>query len=304
MVFCGVYPVNSADFERLKASMEKFSLNDSSVVFSPESSSALGFGYRCGFLGLLHMEIVTERLRREYDLDIITTYPGVVYRVYLRDGTMQEIDNPAFYPDPTRIEHTEEPMIRAFLLSPNEFIGEVMQLVLDKRGEVQKTESLDSRRVMFTCRMPLNEILVDFHDRLKSVTRGYASMDYELADYQPADLVKLDILIQGELVDAFSCIVHDSRAQARGRQMCESLCESIPRQQFQIPIQAAIGRTVIARETIRAYRKDVTAKCYGGDISRKRKLLERQKEGKKRMKQVGQVSIPQEAFIQVLKSES
>jgi GTP-binding protein LepA len=303
MVFCGLYPVNSADFERLKASMEKFALNDSALVYQAESSLALGFGLRCGFLGLLHMEVVTERLRREYDLDIITTYPGVVFRVFLRDGTMQEIDNPALLPDVTRIERIEEPMIHAFVICHGEHIGDVMALVMDKRGTVEKTETLDARRVMFTCRLPLNEILVDFHDRLKSVSRGYASMDYELADYQVSDLVKLDILIQGEVVDAFSCIVHRDKAVARGRTMCAKLVDVIPRQQFAIPIQAAINKTIIARETVRAYRKDVTAKCYGGDITRKRKLLERQKEGKKRMKQVGQVSIPQEAFITVLKTD-
>ena len=301
-VFCGLYPVNSADFEKLKASIERFSLNDSSIVFQPENSTALGFGLRCGFLGLLHMEIVQERLRREYDLDIISTYPGVVYRVFLSNGQMREIDNPAFLPDPTQIERIEEPMIRAFVICPNENIGDVLQLVMDKRGAVQKTESMDTRRVMLTCRMPLNEILVDFHDRLKSVSRGYASMDYELDNYETSDLVKMDILLLGDVIDAFSTIVHRSKATARGRQMCQALCEVVPRHQFAIPVQAAIGKNIIARETIRPYRKDVTAKCYGGDITRKRKLLERQKEGKKRMKQFGRVSIPQEAFVEVLKT--
>lgn len=301
-VFCGLYPVNSADFEKLKASIERFSLNDSAIVFQPENSTALGFGLRCGFLGLLHMEIVQERLRREYDLDIISTYPGVVYRVHLTNGQMREVDNPAFLPDPTQIDHIEEPMIRAFIICPNENIGDVMQLVMDKRGTLQKTESLDTRRVMLTCRMPLNEILVDFHDRLKSLSRGYASMDYELDGYETSDLVKLDILLLGDVVDAFSTIVHRSKAAARGRQMCQALCEVVPRHQFAIPVQAAIGKMIIARETIRPYRKDVTAKCYGGDITRKRKLLERQKEGKKRMKQFGRVNIPQEAFVEVLKT--
>ncbi|MBM4156574.1 MAG: elongation factor 4 [Lentisphaerae bacterium] len=304
MVFCGLYPVNSSDFEKLKASLEKYNLNDSAIVFQAESSSALGFGFRCGFLGLLHMEIVQERLRREFDCDIIATYPGVVYRVHLTSGEVKEIDNPVFMPDVTQIAHIEEPMIRAHVICHNENIGDIMQLVMDKRGALEKTESIDTRRVMLTCHMPLNEIVVDFHDRLKSVSRGYASMDYELAEYQVADIVKMDILLSGEVVDAFSCLVHREKANARGRQMCKSLSEAIPRHQFVIPVQAAIGRNIIARETIRAFRKDVTAKCYGGDISRKRKLLERQKEGKKRMKQVGQVGIPQEAFIQVLKSDT
>ncbi len=303
MVFCGLYPVNSADYEKLKASLERFSLNDSAIQFQTESSSALGFGFRCGFLGLLHMEIVQERLRREYDCDIIATYPSVVYHVYLTSGEMREIDNPVFLPDETQIEHVEEPMIVARVICHNEHIGEMMQLAMDKRGTLEKTESLDTRRVMLTCRLPLTEILVDFHDRLKSLSHGYASMDYELAGYQRSEVVKLDILLSGEVVDAFSCIVHRDKAEGRGRQMCKSLTDVIPRHQFVIPVQAAIGSKIIARETIRAYRKDVTAKCYGGDITRKRKLLERQKEGKKRMKQVGQVSIPQEAFIQVLKTE-
>ncbi len=304
MVFCGLYPVNSSDFEKLKASIEKYSLNDSAIVFQPESSSALGFGFRCGFLGLLHMEIVQERLRREFDCDIIATYPGVVYHVFMTSGEMREIDNPVFLPDVTQIDHIDEPMIVAHVICHNEHIGDMMQLVMDKRGALEKTESIDTKRVMLTCRLPLNEILVDFHDRLKSVSRGYASMDYELAGYQGSEIVKMDILLAGEIVDAFSCLVHREKAEGRGRQMCKSLAEAIPRHQFVIPVQAALGRNIIARETIRAFRKDVTAKCYGGDISRKRKLLERQKEGKKRMKQVGQVGIPQEAFIQVLKSDT
>ncbi len=303
MVFCGLYPVNSADYEKLKASLEKYSLNDSALEFQPESSSALGLGFRCGFLGLLHMEIVQERLRREYDCDLIATYPGVVYRVYLTNGEMREVDNPVHLPEPTRIERIEEPVIRARILSHSEHIGDVMQLILDKRGTLEKTESIDARRVMLTARLPLNEVLVDFHDRLKSISRGYASLDYELIGYEPSDIVRLDILINHEPVDAFACLVHRSKAAARGRQICRSLLEAIPRHQFAIPIQAALGRMIIARETIRPFRKDVTAKCYGGDITRKRKLLERQKEGKKRMKQVGEVSIPQEAFIRVLKAD-
>jgi GTP-binding protein LepA len=302
MVFSGIYPVNTADYEKLKHSLDKLILNDSSFHYQAESSAALGLGFRCGFLGLLHMEIIQERLRREYDMDIITTYPGVVYQVHLSNGEMVEIDNPVHLPDITEIKYIEEPLVNAFIISPNEYIGEIMQLVMDKRGEVEKTETIDARRVMLTCNIPLNEILIDFHDRLKSISRGYASMDYEHIGYFESDLVKLDILVHSESVDAFSSIVHRSKAVERGRQMCKSLKEVIPPQLFAVPIQAAIQRNIIARETIRALRKDVTAKCYGGDITRKRKLLERQKEGKKRMKQVGKVSIPQEAFITVLKS--
>ena len=302
MVFTGLYPIDGADYEKLKASMEKLSLNDSSFNYQPESSVALGFGFRCGFLGLLHMEVIQERLRREYDLNIIATYPGVVYRVYLKNGEMEEIDNPVFMPDPTRIERIEEPIINAFIICHNENIGDLLQLIMDKRGSVDKTESLDTRRVMMTCTLPLNEILIDFHDKLKSISRGYASMDYEYAGYKENDLVKLDILVHSEVVEAFSCIVHRNKAPGRGRQICERLKEIIPPQMFSIAIQAAVNNKIIARETVRAFRKDVTAKCYGGDITRKRKLLEKQKEGKRRMKQVGSVSIPQEAFIEVLKT--
>jgi GTP-binding protein LepA len=302
MVFSGVYPVNTADYEKLKYSLDKLSLNDSAFSYQPESSAALGFGFRCGFLGLLHMEVVQERLRREFDVDIIGTHPSVVYRVYLKNGDVMEVDNPIHVPDPTLIEHTEEPMIRNLLICNNEHIGDIMKLVMDRRGEVQRTDSLDVRRVILTCKMPLNEILVDFHDLLKSISRGYASMDYEHTGYEASDLVKLDILLNAEVVDAFSSIVHRSKAQSKGREMCQALKEVIPPHMFPIPVQAAIGRTIVARETIRAMRKDVTAKCYGGDITRKRKLLERQKEGKKRMKQIGSVSVPQEAFISVLKS--
>ncbi|MBN1671430.1 MAG: elongation factor 4 [Kiritimatiellae bacterium] len=301
MVFSGLYPLNTADYEKLKLSLDKLRLNDCAFSYQPETSVALGLGFRCGFLGLLHLEIVQERLRREYDVHIISTYPSVVYKVHLKDGTAAEIDNPIHMPDPTKVEHFEEPMLRAFIICPNEHIGDVMKLVMERRGAVEKTESVDTRRVIQTCVLPLNEILIDFYDNLKSVSHGYASMDYEHIGYAASDLVKLDILLNGEIVDAFSCLVHRSKAQSRGRQICRQLKETIPQHLFSLPIQAAIGRTVVARETIRALRKDVTAKCYGGDITRKRKLLERQKEGKRRMKQVGSVSVPQEAFIAVLK---
>lgn len=302
MVFSGVYPVNTADLEKLKASLERLSLNDSAFTFQAESSVALGFGFRCGFLGLLHMEIVQERLRREHDVDIISTYPSVIYHVYLKNGEMLKIDNPVHMPDLTRIDHIEEPMIRSFIICQNEHISDVMKLIMERRGSVEKTDSLDTRRVMLTCTMPLNEILVDFYDFLKSISHGYASMDYEHHGHMTSDLVRLDILLNGEPVDAFSCLIHRSKAESRGRQMCASLKDVIPPHLFAVPVQAAIGKTIIARETIRALRKDVTAKCYGGDISRKRKLLDRQKEGKKRMKLVGKVNVPQEAFISVLKS--
>lgn len=302
MVFSGLYPVNSADFEKLRANLAKLSLNDSAFTFQAESSVALGFGFRCGFLGLLHLDVVQERLRREFDSDIISTYPAVVYHVHLKDGSMQVVDNPINMPDPTHIERIEEPLIKAFLICQNEHIGDLLRLIMDRRGDVEKTETIDTRRVMLTAKLPLNEILVDFYDTLKSISHGYASMDYEHFGYAPADLVKLDIMINGEVVDAFSCLIHKDKAESRGRQMCESLKEVIPPHMFQIPIQAAVGRTIIARETIRQLRKDVTAKCYGGDITRKRKLLERQKEGKKRMKQFGKVNIPQEAFVSVLKT--
>jgi GTP-binding protein LepA len=301
MVFSGIYPVNSGDFEKLKHSLEKYSINDGSFTYLPESSVALGLGFRCGFLGLLHMEIVQERLRREYDVDIIATYPNVVYKVYTSDGKMELIENPARLPDPTRIVRIEEPMITTFIICRNEHIGDFLQLVMDRRGTVDKTESLDTRRVMLTCTLPLNEILIDFHDRLKSISHGYASMDYEHSGYQESELVRLDVLVHSEVVEAFSCIIHQTKAEGRGRQLCMALKELIPPQMFPIAVQAAVGRKIIARETIRALRKDVTAKCYGGDITRKRKLLEKQKEGKKKMKQIGRVSIPQEAFVKVLK---
>jgi GTP-binding protein LepA len=303
MVFTGLYPIDADDYEKLKYSLEKLALNDSSFQVQTESSVALGFGFRCGFLGLLHMEIVQERLRREYECDIIATYPGVVYRVCVNDGTIKNIDNPIFMPDPSEIAAIEEPVVKMFLICMGDQIGDMMKLVMDKRGTIDRTESLDAKRVMLTCIMPLNEILIDFHDRLKSLSRGYASMDYEEAGYREDDLVKLDILVHGEAVEAFSCIVHRDKAEARGRQICDVLVDLIPPQQFSIAVQAAIGAKIIARTTVRAYRKDVTAKCYGGDITRKRKLLEKQKEGKKRMKQFGKVGIPQEAFIAVLKSK-
>jgi GTP-binding protein LepA len=302
MVFSGLYPINTADYEHLKVNLSKLQLNDSAFVYQAESSVALGFGFRCGFLGLLHLEIVQERLRREYQMDIIATYPSVVYRVTLTTGELKEIDNPAFLPEPTYIEQIEEPMVRTFVICPNEYIGDMMALVSDKRGVLLHTETLDSRRVMLTSRVPLNEILIDFHDRIKSLTRGYGSMDYEHDGHEVSDMVKLEVLVNGEPVDAFSCIVHRSKAESRGRALAAKLKEVIPRQQFHIAIQAAIGGKVVARETVSALRKDVTAKCYGGDITRKRKLLEKQKEGKKRMKSIGSVQIPQEAFIQVLKS--
>jgi GTP-binding protein LepA len=302
MVFSGIYPINTADYEHLKANLAKLQLNDSAFVFQSESSVALGFGFRCGFLGLLHLEIVQERLRREYGMDIIATYPSVVYRVTLTDKTLKEIDNPAHLPEPNYIEKIEEPMVKAFVICPNEYIGDMMALISEKRGAVDHTETLDVRRVMLTSRVPLNEILIDFHDRIKSITRGYGSMDYEYDGYQESDMVKLDMLVNGEPVDAFSSIVHRAKAEGRGRNLAAKLKEVIPRQQFQVAIQAAIGGKVVARESVSALRKDVTAKCYGGDITRKRKLLEKQKEGKKRMKSVGSVNIPQEAFIEVLKA--
>ena len=302
MVFSGIYPINTADYEHLKANLEKLQLNDSAFVYQSESSVALGFGFRCGFLGLLHLEIVQERLRREYGMDIIATYPSVVYKVSLNDGTLKEIDNPAFLPEPNYIARIEEPTVKAFVICPNEYIGDMMALISEKRGAIDHTETLDARRVMLTTFLPLNEILIDFHDRIKSITRGFGSMDYELAGYAESDMVKLDLLVNGESVDAFSCIVHRSKADARGRGLAAKLKEVIPRQQYQVAIQAAVGGKIVARETIGAFRKDVTAKCYGGDISRKRKLLEKQKEGKKRMKSVGSVHIPQEAFIEVLKA--
>jgi GTP-binding protein LepA len=302
MVFSGIYPINTADFEHLKTAMGKLQINDSAFVYQAESSVALGYGFRCGFLGLLHMEIVQERLRREFDMDIIATYPSVVYEVAQTNGEKVEVDNPAHLPDPSVIAEIREPVVECFVMCPNENIGDMMQLIMEKRGEVQNTESLDTRRVMLTAIMPLNEILVDFNDKIKSLTHGYGSMDYEYAGYRPAELVKLDMLVNSEPVDAFSSIVHRDKAEGRGRLLASKLKEVIPQQLFQVSIQAAIGGRIVARENVSALRKNVTAKCYGGDITRKRKLLEKQKEGKKRMKAIGKVNIPQEAFIEVLKT--
>lgn len=302
MVFSGIYPIDTSDYEKLKASLAKLRLNDAAFVYQAESSVALGFGFRCGFLGLLHMEIIQERIRREYDLDIISTYPSVVYKVNLTDGTTIEIDNPVMLPDLSGVESVEEPTIRATIHTPNESIGDMLALISEKRGTCDHTETIDETRVMLKCVLPLNEILVDFNDRLKSITRGYGSMDYEMGEYVVSDLVRLEILVNSEPVDAFSSIVHRTKGEGRGRQLCEKLKEILPAQMYKVAIQASIGGKVVARETISALRKDVTAKCYGGDISRKRKLLEKQKEGKKRMKQIGKVSIPQEAFIKILKN--
>ena len=301
MVFAGVYPIDTEDFENLRASLEKLQLNDASLTFVPESSAALGFGFRCGFLGLLHMEIIQERLGREFDMDVITTVPNVSYRVYDKKGNMTEVHNPSGLPDITLIDHIEEPYIRATVITTAEFIGPIMTLCLAKRGELVKQEYISGNRMEITFDMPLGEIVIDFYDKLKSISKGYASFDYHLHDFRESKLVKLDILLNGESVDALSTLTHSDNAVTFGRRMCEKLKELIPRQQFDIAIQAAIGAKIIARETIKAVRKDVTAKCYGGDISRKRKLLEKQKKGKKRMKQIGSVEVPQKAFLAVLK---
>ncbi|MFO7937000.1 MAG: translation elongation factor 4 [Kiritimatiellia bacterium] len=304
MVFSGLYPVSTDEYEKVRTGLEKLQLNDSAFSYHPESSIALGFGFRCGFLGLLHMEVVQERLRREFDLDIISTHPAVVYKIGKNDGEVMEIDNPVLLPDVTRITQIEEPVIKATIICPSDCIGDMMRIVLERRGEVTGTESLDATRVIITCVMPLNEILIDFHDMLKSVSHGYASMDYEPYGYQTSDIVKMDIMLNGEVVDAFSCMVHRDKAVAHGRKICKALSKSIPPHMFKIPVQAAIGRNIIAREDIRPFRKDVTAKLYGGDVTRKQKLLKKQKEGKKRMKEFGQVKVPQSAFIAVLKGKS
>ncbi len=302
VVFSGIYPVDSSDYEQLKASMPKLRLNDSAFNYSAETSAALGFGFRCGFLGLLHMEIIQERLRREYDMDIISTYPSVIFKVHLHDGRIMNIDNPALMPDPATIEKIEEPFLLTKIITPNAYIGDIMNLIMSKRGSCLATESADSKHVVMTSDLPMSEILVDFHDKLKSITRGYASMDYQFSGYKEENLVKLDILVNNEPVDAFSAIVHTDHAQSKGRQICEKLKEVIPPHMFQIAIQAAVGGKVVARENVKQFRKNVIAKCYGGDITRKRKLLEKQKEGKKRMKQFGSVNIPQEAFVEILKT--
>ena len=301
MVFCGIYPADGADYEALKEALDKLILNDASISYEPETSQALGYGFRCGFLGLLHMEIAEERLEREFDLDLVTTAPSVIYRVIMLDGSVRLIDNPSNLPSPMEIQRMEEPMVNAHIMTPPEYVGSIMELCQEKRGIFVDMTYLEENRVKLTYRMPLNEIIFDFFDGLKSRSRGYASFDYELGEYEESDLVKLDFLLNGDMCDALSTIVHRDKAYAKGRAVAEKLQEVIPRQQFEIPIQAAIGGKIIARETVRAVRKDVLAKCYGGDITRKKKLLEKQKEGKKRMRQVGTVSVPSDAFMTVLR---
>jgi GTP-binding protein LepA len=301
MVFCGIYPAEGEKYENVKDALEKLQVNDAAFRFEPETSTALGFGFRCGFLGLLHMEIIVERLEREFDLSVITTSPSVIYKVMLASGAEEFIQNPTNLPDPAQIERIEEPIVKADVITPKEYVGSIMELCQDRRGRMLHMEYLTETRVNLHYELPLNEVIYDFFDALKSRTRGYGSLDYEFVRYEKSNIVKMDVLLNRELVDAFSMMVHESKAQARGRFVCEKLKEIIPRHQFEVPIQAAVGRTVIARETVGAYRKDVTAKCYGGDISRKKKLLEKQKEGKKRMRQFGSVEVPQEAFTAVLK---
>jgi GTP-binding protein LepA len=303
VVFSSLYPISTDDYEDLAAALEKLQLNDAALSYQKDSSAALGFGFRCGFLGLLHLEVVQERLEREFDVSLILTVPSVKYIFYLSDGTTKDVDNPAHFPDPAKIQRVEEPYIRATILIPERYMGAVMTLCMERRGENTNYHYPMPGRIEFKCELPLAEVIYDFYDRLKSITQGYGSFDYEMLDYRKGDLVKLDILVNGEVVDALSQLVHRSNARARGLHACERLQEEIPRQMFKIAIQAAIGGTVIARTNVSALRKDVTAKCYGGDITRKRKLLEKQKEGKKRMKTVGNVDIPQTAFLAVLRSE-
>lgn len=301
MVYCGIYPAEGEKYENVKDALEKLQVNDAAFNFEPETSQALGFGFRCGFLGLLHMEIIVERLEREFDLGVITTSPSVIYKVIKNDGTEMMVQNPSNLPEPTLVKQIEEPIVKADIMIPKEYVGNIMELCQERRGKMIHMEYITENRVQFHYEMPLNEVIYDFFDALKSKTRGYGSLDYEFIRYEPSKLVKMDILLNKELVDAFSMIVHESKAQARGKFVCEKLKEVIPMHQFEVPIQAAIGQKVIARTTVRAYRKDVIAKCYGGDISRKKKLLEKQKEGKKRMRQFGKVEVPQEAFTAVLK---
>ena len=301
MVYCGLYPADSARYQDLRDALEKLQLNDASLQFEPETSAALGFGFRCGFLGLLHLEIIQERLEREYNLDLVTTAPGVIYKVHKTNGEVIDLTNPSNLPDPSEIEYMEEPMVSAEIMVTTEYIGPIMQLCQERRGIYQETEYIESDRAVLRYEMPLNEIIYDFFDALKSRSRGYASFDYELKEYVRSELCKLDILVNREQVDALSFIVFEGNAYERGRRMCEKLKQEIPRQLFDIPIQAAVNGRIIARETVKALRKDVLAKCYGGDITRKKKLLEKQKEGKKRMRQVGSVEIPQKAFLNVLK---
>lgn len=302
VVFAGIYPVDSSDFESLRDALNKLQINDSALHIEQESSLALGFGFRCGFLGLLHLEIIFERVQREFDLDIISTAPSVVYRFILNDGTVKEIDNPAFYPDPSHIDWVEEPWVESHIIIPTDYLGAVMALCMDKRGACIKTDTLGSGRLLLTYHLPLNEIITDFNDKLKSITKGYGSFDYEFLKYDIGDIIKLEIRVNEEPVDAFSCLVHRSKAESKGRAICAKLKDVIPRQLFRVPIQAAIGGKIVGRETISALSKNVTAKCYGGDITRKRKLWEKQKKGKKKMKEIGKVSIPQSAFMEVLKA--
>ena len=301
MVYCGIYPAEGEKYENVKDALEKLQVNDAAFNFEPETSTALGYGFRCGFLGLLHMEIIVERLEREFDLAVITTSPSVIYKVVKTDGTVEMVQNPSNLPDPMEIDHIEEPMVKADIMVPKEYVGSIMEICQDRRGKLKNMEYITETRVNLHYDMPLNEVIYDFFDALKSKTKGYGSLDYEFSRYEPSKVVKLDILLNKDMVDAFSMIVHESKAYQRGRFVCAKLKDIIPKHQFEVPIQASIGQKIIARETVRAYRKDVIAKCYGGDISRKKKLLEKQKEGKKRMRQFGTVEVPQEAFTAVLK---